>query len=57
VDLLGWHSLKEEVADKAFFSELGHALLLGGDVRVEGAARVAADREHVHHVLLLALHP
>src|SRR5258707_7859262 len=49
--------LKNEVADKAFFADLSHALLLGGDIRVEGAARVAADREHVHHVLLLALHP
>jgi hypothetical protein len=36
--------LKEEVADKAFFAELGHALHLGGDVRGEGAARVGRSR-------------
>src|SRR5258708_23927504 len=49
--------LKKRSLMKPFFAELGRALLLGGDVRVEGAARVAADREHVHHGLLLALHP
>jgi hypothetical protein len=48
------HADAEEAGRKTFFAELGRALLPGGDVRVEGTARAAADRDHVHHVLLVA---
>src|SRR6266487_802082 len=47
----------EEARRKAFLCGARSRPASRRDVRVEGTARVAADREHVHHVLLLSSSP